>query len=161
MYELKYERLNKSHSKELIFIWADVDVIRYTNIKKACTFSEIREKIAVLEPFDTFAVKDGESIIGIVGCPKTCESEYGIFYQFKSAVWGSGIATKAIRWLLDYMKDKYGSLVIVADVVAENIASEKILIHCGFKYEYTSENAFVRDGKYYSVKRYRKVINNI
>ena len=45
MLNLQYEPLNESHINDLVPIWSDEDVIRYTNIKKPCSLEEIRKRI--------------------------------------------------------------------------------------------------------------------
>lgn len=156
MNELKYEELNESHAKALFSIWSDEDVIRFTNIKEPCTLQETYERIRVLKPFDVFTVRNMDEIIGIIGCPciNKTKSQYGVFYQFKKSSWGKGYATKATEWLLRYMRGKYDDVTFFADVVVDNVASEKILQHFGFEC-ISEKDEFERNGIKLKIHTYR------
>jgi ribosomal-protein-alanine N-acetyltransferase len=106
MEELKYKPLKECHGNELLPIWADEDVILYTNIKKPCTLIEINDRVNVLKDFDVFVVSNEDGVIGMIGCPCVSreKSEYGVFYQFRRASWGKGYATQATEWLLNFMR---------------------------------------------------------
>lgn len=156
MEELTYTPLDDSHANGLLSIWSDVDVIRFTNIKESCTLEEVKDKIRVLKDFDVFVVSNANGLIGIVGCPciDKAKSRYGLFYQFCKSSWGQGYATAATKWLLRYMREKYGDITFFADVVVDNIASEKILKRFGFKF-ISQEDAFERNGIKMKIHNYR------
>lgn len=137
-------------------IWADEDVIRYTNIKKPCTLVEIKDRVSVLKNFDVFVVFKGEGVIGIIGCPcvDSEKSEYGVFYQFCRSSWRKGYATQETEWLLNFMREKYGKVTFFADVVVNNIASEKILSHFGFQF-ISEECRFQRNGIKMKIHNYK------
>lgn len=156
MNELKYQRLNESHANDLLSIWSDEDVIRFTNIKEPCTLQEINERIQILKSFDVFVVSNREGVIGIIGCPcidKT-KSQYGVFYQFRKSSWGKGYATMATEWLLNLMREKYADSTFYADVVVDNAASEKILKRFGFNC-ISEEEGFERNGVKMKIHNYR------
>ena len=155
MKQLKYEPLNDSHANSLASIWSDEDVIRYTSIKTPCTPEEIRDRINVLKEFDVFIVRKEDAVIGIIGCPCMDQEkrQYGLFYQFCKSSWGQGHATESTAWLLDFMREKYPGITFFADVVADNIASEKILKRFGF--ELISEEETDRCGDGLKVHNYR------
>ncbi len=156
MKELKYETLKESHANDLSSIWADKDVIQYTNIKKPCTLIEIIERIKVLKDFDVFVVSNENGLIGIIGCPCVDKekSQYGVFYQFCKSSWGKGYATQATEWLLNFMREKYDKITFFADVVVNNVASEKILRHFGFEF-ISEEDGFERNGMKMKIHNYR------
>ena len=156
MKELKYETLKESHANDLSSIWADEDVIQYTNIKKPCTLIEIIERIKVLKDFDVFVVSNENGLIGIIGCPCVDKekSQYGVFYQFCKSSWGKGYATQATEWLLNFMREKYDKITFFADVVVNNVASEKILRHFGFEF-ISEEDGFERNGMKMKIHNYR------
>ncbi|MGL4799745.1 MAG: GNAT family N-acetyltransferase [Cellulosilyticaceae bacterium] len=134
MLMFEYEVLNASHIPDLVPIWGDPDVIRYTSIKEPCSLDEIRKRIVYLWSFDVFAVRLKGEVIGIIGCP-SLDSErnaYGIFYQFKKAVWHKGYGTHCVHWLLKYMQKTHPSATIYGDVLTRNPASERILKRLGF-----------------------------
>ncbi|MGL4346169.1 MAG: GNAT family N-acetyltransferase [Cellulosilyticaceae bacterium] len=146
---MRYESLHLRHALDLASIWSDVDVIRYTNIKEPCSNDEIIHRIELLQVFDVFVVYNNQELIGIIGCPciNKLLYEYGIFYQFKKSSWGKGYGEEAATWLLNYMKHKYPQMTLFADVVADNIASEKILLKLGFSVVEEIPMGFERDGE--------------
>nr|WP_315024907.1 GNAT family N-acetyltransferase [uncultured Aminipila sp.] len=156
MNELKYQPLNESHAKDLLPIWSDEDVIRFTNVKEPCTLQEINERIQILKPFDVFVVSNWEGVIGIIGCPciDKVKSQYGVFYQFRKSSWGKGYATMATGWLLNFMRGKYSDVTFYTDVVVDNAASKKILKH--FEFDCISEeDEFERNGIKMKIHNYR------
>lgn len=136
MNNLKYEPLNDVFVEDLLKIWGDTEVIKYTNIKAPCSLSEIKDRVERLKEFDVFVVSNKGDVVGIIGCPCIDKDklQFGLFYQFCKSSWGKGYGTKTTEWLLEYMKEKYGETTIFADVVVDNIASEKILKKFGFKF---------------------------
>lgn len=155
MNKLKYEPLNDSHSNSLLPIWADEDVIRYTNIKSPYTLEEVRERIKRLKEFDVFVVSNEDKVIGIIGCPCINQEKlgYGLFYQFSKSSWGQGYATKSMTWLMDFMKEKYQEVTLFADVVVDNVASEKILMK--FNFDLISEEELESNGRKFKVHNYK------
>lgn len=155
MSELQYKNLDICHAEGLLNIWADADVIKYTNMKLPCTLVDVKNRIEIFKPLDVFVVIQNGKLIGIIGCPPINKEElqYGLFYQFCKSSWGQGNATIATRWLLDYMKQKYKNATLFADVVVDNVASEKILQKFGF--EQFSEESIERDGIKLKVHNYK------
>ncbi len=153
---LTYEPLGDIHAEGLLPVWSDEDVIRYTNIAAPCTKEEVEKRIALLKGSDVFAVMRDAAVIGIVGCPciNREKQQFGFFYQFGKSVWGKGIATAAAQWLLDIMTQKYPSPTLYADVVADNIASEKILKRLGFNM--ISQEPFEKNGVKLMIHNYMK-----
>ena len=56
------------------------------------------------------------------------------------------------------MKNKYSNLILYADVVSNNIASDKILKSLGFKWLSDDENGFEGDGCKMNIKNYKLVL---
>lgn len=146
--------LKISHANELFQLWSSEEIIKYTNINKPCTFEETKKRINRLEKFDVFVILLDNKIIGIVGCPciNKEEHKFGLFYQIKKEFWGQGLATKAVKWILDFMINKYRYAVFFADVIVDNTSSEKILKRCNFKL--TSEETINKNGKNFLVHNY-------
>ncbi len=119
---------------------------------------DVENRIAVFRHFDVFAIIKNDELIGIIGCPpiNEQESQYGLFYQFCKSSWGQGNATIATKWLIDYMKQKYKEVTLFADVVVDNVASERILKRFGF--QQISEELIERDGLELRVHNYRLVV---
>lgn len=156
MGELKYQPLDDTFAEALLNIWSDEEVIKYTNIKKSCTLSEIKDRINTLKDFDVFIVSNKDGVIGIIGCPYIDKEklQFGLFYQFCKSSWGKGYATKSTKWLLEFMREKYDEITLFADVVHDNVASEKILRYFGFKF-ISEEDCFERNGVKMKIHNYR------
>lgn len=157
MNEFIWEPISLHHAEELVDLWSDRDVIRYTAIPEPCSLEKIRSRIRVLSAFDVFALRMEGEVIGVVGCIRMNESkdQYGLFYQIKKSYWGKGLATCAVEQILKRMKEKSPSAVFYADVVVDNIASEKILKHFHFHCISVEKNGFVRDGVKRTVRNYK------
>ena len=155
MSELQYESLDICHADDLLKMWADADVIKYTNMTLPCGMEDVEKRIKRFQPLDVFAVTQDGKFIGIIGCPPVCKEkqQFGLFYQFCKLSWGQRKATIATAWLIDYMIQKYKSLTLFADVVVDNAASEKILLKFGF--QKISEETIERDGRTLKVHNYR------
>ena len=92
MSKLKYQALDDIFVEDLLNIWCDKEVIKYTNIKTPCTLSEAKNRIKNLKDFDAFVVSNEDGVIGIIGCPCINKEklEFGLFYQFCKSSWGKG-----------------------------------------------------------------------
>lgn len=156
MSKLKYQPLDYIFIEDLLHIWSDEEVIKYTNIKRPCTLEEVKDRIKALKDFDVFVVSDKDGVIGINGCPCIDKEnlQFGLFYQFCKSSWGKGYATQATEWLLKFMREKYNQITLFADVAKDNIASEKILQHFGFRF-ISEQHDFQRNGVKMKIHNYR------
>lgn len=160
-YSLEYSPIFQASPEYLTAIWSDKDVIKYTNIKQPCTLKEITERLKNFINHDVFIIKQNKETIGIAGCPciNKEKNQYGFFYQLKKSAWGRGIGSEAALWCVNYMKKKYGTFTLYADVVSENIASYKILKSLGFKETSVEKEAFQLNGLKIDIKNYSLKIN--
>ncbi len=71
---------------------------------------------------------------------------YGLFYQLLPACWGRGLGLAAAREALRRLEKLTPSLVL-ADTVAENTASVRILERLGFVRTAVRSGAFRREGR--------------
>ena len=71
---------------------------------------------------------------------------YGLFYQLLPACWGRGLGLAAAREALRHLEKLTPSLVL-ADTVAENTASVRILERLGFARTAVRPGAFRREGR--------------
>lgn len=157
---LEYEKISDNYDNDLLEIWSDEEVIKYTNIKSKCILEDTNKRIERFKEHDVFAVIHNKKAIGVIGCPcvNKDKKEFGIFYQFNKDVWGRGIATESVRWLVNYMKNKYINFTIYADVVSDNIASVKILNSFGFTWLIDNVDGFTRNNKKMTIKNYILII---
>lgn len=160
---LSFEPISISYLNGLYKIWSDEKVIKYTNIEKPCSLDECRMRLEIiienqnaLNKMSVFVViKDG-LVCGTAGCPVINKdtNEFGFFYQINSSFWNNGIGYDSAEWVINFMKECYGSFILHADVVENNIASVKILDKLGFHKTGTNINAFKRDDISYNVLDY-------
>ena len=78
-------------------------------------------------------VKEGLKPIGICGF---LMENYGVDfgYRFSQSAWGQGIAKEAGNSVIRYGVNRLKLKRIVGIVLPDNIASEKVLISCGFTF---------------------------
>jgi RimJ/RimL family protein N-acetyltransferase len=95
-----------------------------------------------------FAVTYNGKVAGSIGCvPKTdvyrksIEIGYFIGEQFK----GNGIATEAVRILLEYVQHRFDVVRIYAEVFANNKASMRVLEKNGFYLEAIHRRSVVKN----------------
>ncbi len=158
MEPLTFEPLDASHGAELLALWTDEAVVRYTNMELPCPLEEAERRAAVLARFDSFAVRRAGELVGVAGCPAVDAGarRFGLFYQFKRTVWGLGYGTRTVGWLLEFMAAKYGSAGLLADVAAENRASERILRR--FRFVPCGEEPFTKNGTEYTVRHFQRTV---
>ena len=85
--------------------------------------------------FGRYAVRSKEDLNPIGICGFLMEN-YGVDfgYRFSQSAWGQGIAKEAANSVIRYGADQLKLKTIVAIVLPDNIASEKILISSGFTF---------------------------
>lgn len=156
MDKLTLEPLTAAHGAELLALWQDEAVVRYTNMALPCTPEEAERRADTLARFDTFVLRQEGELVGIAGCPEVDRAarRFGVFYQLRPAFWGRGLGMQAVGQLLDFMAEKYGEVQLLAEVITKNTASEKILQH--FQFTPCGEEPLERNGKHYTVRRYQK-----
>jgi RimJ/RimL family protein N-acetyltransferase len=110
------------------------------------------------ETCETFLIIDeSESIIGRVFHFKTIpyfngrEIGYGMFNQESR---GKGIMSEAVQLLTDYLFNTLLINRLAIHMHVDNIASEKVAIHCGFKKEGIARGASFSRGKHIDIAMY-------
>ncbi len=85
--------------------------------------------------FGRYAVRVKEDLKPVGICGFLMEN-YGVDfgYRFKQSAWGQGIAKEAGNSVIRYGVDQLKLKKIVGIVLPDNIASEKVLISCGFTF---------------------------
>ena len=104
--------------------------------------------------------KGTKRFVGIIGIHKfdpftpLCEVGYWIC----SSVHGRGYATDALLTLLQFCRDELELVRVDACVAVENIASQRVLIKCGFKEEGFKEKAQLCHGVWHDMKLFGKIL---
>ena len=152
---LTLEPLSRVLLPDVSALWADTSVIRYTNIAAPCTAAESADRLDSLLNCQRdlpapaiFAVLEGATFRGLAGCPpvEAFAGIYGLFYQLLPACWGRGLGLAAARAALRQLEQLRPSAVL-ADTVAENTASIRILTRLGFVRTAVHPGAFCREGR--------------
>ena len=139
--DLVYRLVNVTFSDDFYSLWNDNEVIKYTAVRENLSFEDTEKKLMDWIGETVFVVLKNNEFIGVIGCPSVNKENrgYGFFYQFKRSEWGKGYASEAANWVLVYMKRYYAPCTLYADVVTNNIASDKILKHLKFNFIAESE----------------------
>jgi len=123
--------------------FGDIELMRYTFGK---TFNK-DESIKYIKNNFNFNTNLGfspilleSSIIGFGGVFKFDNNSYELGYILDKNYWGRGLATKAALLQLDYILYTLNSNA-VATTHPDNLASQRVLAKCGFKYE---KNIFMK-----------------
>ena len=109
-------------------------------------------------PFSTvFALREGTAFRGLAGCPPvdTAAGIYGLFYQLLPACWGRGLGLAAAAEALRRL-ERLAPALVLADTVAENTASVRILERLGFVRTAVHHRAFCREGRMLDIWDYAR-----
>jgi len=96
----------------------------------------------------TFAIEYNEMFVGVVDLVLQKDiyrlsAELG--YWLGEPFWGKGIATEAVKMIVDYGFNELNLIRIFTGVIDRNIASQKVLEKVGFKLECISKKAIVKN----------------
>ena len=147
--------LSKEYAKDLIRIWGDYEVIKYTYNALTKTQEECLEKLINWLPLhrdnsgpNKFGILLNNDLIGIAGFPVIDNNNFkcGFFYQISREYWGNGYGFEVANALLNYILKKHPNAVVIADAVIYNPASIKILTKLGFSQTCIEENGFKNNG---------------
>lgn len=94
-------------------------------------------------------LKEGGEVIGGISIvemdEKNCSCEVG--YCMSRRYWGIGIMAESLKAVIDYLFSEIGFNRIAAKHDTKNIASGKVMIKSGMKYEGTLRQVKLRDDK--------------
>ena len=161
---LTLEPLSRDDLPEAAALWADSAVIRWTNIAAPCTAAEAADRLERLLDCQrglssptVFALREGAAFRGLAGCPPvdTAAGTYGLFYQLLPACWGRGMGLAAVAEALRRL-ERLAPALVLADTVAENTASVRILERLGFVRTAVRHGAFCRAGRMLDIWDYAR-----
>ena len=75
-------------------------------------------------------------------------------YFIREGYWNKGIATHALRLVIDYAFQQFDIVRIHTGVYEHNLASQRVLEKCGFKKEGIFIKAVYKSGIYLNEARY-------
>ncbi len=145
-------KLNASDVENLFELESDPEVVRYANPGgKTTPYEEVSDRLLprLLSYYDKYddygfyaAVEKGTGrFVGwfflrpvpVDGRLPNSFEEVELGYRLKRDEWGKGYATEGSRALLEKGFSELGTKRVVADVIAENVASIRVLEKVGFK----------------------------
>jgi len=99
-----------------------------------------------------FAIEKDGVHTGGIGIHIKGEHKAEIGYWIGEEYWGKGIATEALKKIIAIALNDLKLKRIYAGTFEDNIASEKLLLKCGFEYEGTLRKSLKKDDVYYNEK---------
>jgi RimJ/RimL family protein N-acetyltransferase len=125
-------------------IFADPDVLRYLPQRETPARERAQRTMDFFNehwaqysygPCAVIEKSSGELIghCGLRFIPELSETE--VLYAFAKSVWGKGFATEAACASVDFGFQQLRLKRIIALAVPENLASRRVMDHCGMKYE--------------------------
>lgn len=106
----------------------------------------------------SFAIEDEGIHVGGIGLHKKFEHSAEVGYWIGEEYWGKGYATKGLNKILFEGFNRLKLTRIHAHVFEGNIASEKLLLKCGFEYEGLLKKCHKKGEDYIDSKLFAKVI---
>lgn len=151
---LQFEWLDAAHAEGLYEGFSDEELSRFTPEKPPGSVEDLRREFAAFnagpppgrsEVWMNWAVRERDSgrLIGTLQATVFTDGALWIGYKLVRSVWGRGIGTAAVQWLLKELAEHCPGKVVFAAVDTRNHASERVLQKCGFDYV-RSEPAEIR-----------------
>ena len=147
------EKVKESDAKELLPIWQNYSVTKYTMVKDIRCLEDcigrINRQLSWKNGIGPFVIKENETIIGYCGGNANENNEIEMFYHITDDKWGLGLGTEVAKALIDIAFSEKNANKVIAEAVIENVASWKILEKIGMKRIGTEEAVFEnREGKH-------------
>lgn len=106
-------------------------------------------KIANIDkPTTNFAIEYNGKAVGGIGIIKQTDvfrKNAEIGYWIGEKYWNKGIATKALKAMVEYSFDNFDIIRLFAHVFDTNVASKKVLKKCGFVEEARLKKAVIKN----------------
>lgn len=115
------------------------------------------DSISEENPAMTFGIRWEGTLAGVIGFkPQTdvYRKSVEVGYWIGEPYWGKGIATQAIRQIVDYGFSNLDINRIFAGVYSHNTPSMKALEKCGFQKEGVFRKAVIKNGVFLDEQRY-------
>ena len=113
-----------------------------------------------LEPRPHFALTTNDRLIGGVGFERGSDVERlsaVITYWLGRQYWGHGIATMVVAGVSRYAFEQTEIIRLSARVFDGNMASDRVLLKCGFVKEGILRKSIIKDGKIIDGNIYAKI----
>lgn len=150
---LKLVPIEIKYAKDLLVLWGDYEVVKYTYNPWCKTIEDSEARIKriqeLIDPLhmNNWVILFNNKVIGVAGVPTVSneKGEYGLYYQLCQEYWGKGFGFEVAKALVDELFENTKATVILADAVTVNPASMRILEKVGMKQTHLEEKGFRRD----------------
>lgn len=147
--------LKPDHADGLLPIWSDADVIRFTYMRPVKDLTSCVQNVVAMmdvslkrDDAGPYAITLGGAVIGMAGAVRMSKEsgEHELYYHLGRPWWGKGFATEAASAVVDEVFSMPLVHRVSAEVVAENIASIRVLEKAGMMREGRLRGKFFKDG---------------
>lgn len=163
MEDVKLIPLKIEYGEELLKLWSNENVMKYTYLDTIDTAEQAKVRIDYwLKQYSSktfpnhFVILKGEKVVGVAGLPIIRKDPFccGMYYQVMEEYHKQGIATRVAGLLKAKVLAKYPEGRIVTSCISSNEGSKKVLLRNGFVYCETKTGAFERNGFIDDVEKY-------
>lgn len=134
---------------------------RPVNYFDIITFSEIMQNLLKEQQNGDcflYLILDENKIVGRVNISEVNGSCGEIGFRISEDHAGKGLATKAVKMLLEKAFHTHGLDQLVAKTTSENIASQRVIKNCGFNFTHEVKSAGIMNNKSFDFYCYKLVI---
>ncbi|MGD1904475.1 MAG: GNAT family N-acetyltransferase [Leptolyngbyaceae cyanobacterium] len=135
-------RLLPSDIDEMYAVYSDADAMRWVDDGQPIQRSECNKWLTVTlgnyesrgYGMSTLVSRGDGAVIGFCGLvhPNN-QPEAEIKYALHRRFWGAGLATEAVKGMLEYGRCELQISAVIATVASENIASRRVLLKAGMQ----------------------------
>lgn len=126
----------------LLAVYGDADAMRWVGDGSPLSEDEARRWLVVTRNnyekrgYGMFALESLETgdVVGFIGIVHPSgQAEAEVKYAFTREHWGKGLATEAVRGVVEYGSSVHGLRRMIATTAPENVASHRVLLKSGFE----------------------------
>lgn len=116
----------------LVELDSDPQVMRYLTGGRPSTRIEVEATIAARlgARWMAYERSDG-AFVGWFGAVPFGDDEYELGYRLRRAAWGRGLATEGTLALIDETFGRFGARRVIAQTMAVNVRSRRVMERCG------------------------------
>lgn len=164
------EALDLTDADDVFRVWGDFDTVKFTNwlhtpTPEACV-ERLKKVIAFhakeSRHFGPYCIRSPEGrFLGLIGgdLDSADRPEYELWYILVREEWGKGIASLAVKSVVEEMIRSGRAKKAVATVVAANPASRRVLEKNGFVLELSEPTGFTRHGLTLELLHFGRVLS--
>jgi ribosomal-protein-alanine N-acetyltransferase len=160
---LRLRQLTHEDADGMMAIFGDPEMMRYLKQPLRDTHEKAIELIDLLMDWYQkqesinwgITLPDDDHLIGMCGMAdwERDDRRVDIGYQIIRAHWGKGYATEAARAIIGWCFENLDLHRVQADCTDGNIASEKVMLKCGFKVEGVWRESCWEHGRFVDIKQ--------